>query len=157
MRAADLLCCALLAGLLGACAKPGGEAAANALPADWPVPRLTIPSGGKVFEGRKDDKGAASTDYTVYFTDTQPWDGVVGDVKSKLKPLGYFEVQDKSADAAGGARDDTFAAPDGSVIIFLSYEESADSQQHLGVPGYYTLLVQKLKAPVPIGADWQKL
>jgi len=159
MRSLAIFSLGLMICLATGCPKAGGggqpAANATALPKGWPIAALTIPAGGKVFEGNVDTHGSGpSTDYTVFFTSAQPYDAVRGEVEGKLKPLKYVIIPD---DPSAPKTTRTWSSPDGKLIVLLSYEESKDSQEKLGQPGFYTLLVQAMNDPVPVDSTWQKL
>jgi hypothetical protein len=142
-------------------AQPAGAGTVRArvlqgLPADWPLSALKLPEGAKGFEGRVGPAADGnSTDYTAYFTSTQGWEAVRADIQGKLRPLGYLAMPRDAADTT--SLDAAMAAPDGTLIVLLSYDESKESQATTGQPGYYTLLVKQMRSPVQIEPDWTKL
>ena len=167
MRRLAWLAAMALACLVSGCPKPAAKTTGGAtvkahvlqgLPSDWPLPDLTLPAGAKGFEGHVGPSSDGnSTDYTAFFSSSDPWETILADVEAELRPLGYVVMASDAPAGPNAPKDAGLAAPDGRLLVFLSYDESKESQSMLGTAGYYTLLVKKMNAPVDVDPTWKKL
>jgi hypothetical protein len=163
MRVATLtvLACALL---LSGCPRPaapgaaggGGWVPGQGLPPEWPIKELTVPAGGKVFEGHVDAGTDGGRDVTVFYASSAGWESQVAAVEGQLKGLDYRRMPAGKPEDGGG-QNRTWCDPRGALVVFLSYTEDPEGAQRIGQPGYYTLLVKQLKTALTVDPAWAVL
>lgn len=122
-----ILVCTLLA-LLPACQKTQLEK----LPADWPIPQLTLPSGAVITEYQHNAVTPASPvkteTFLVTFSSGLTMAEVQDDVAGKLTPLNYTPQSNEE-------KRSSYVSPDGKIRVLIRTWSSGARM------GQYSLLV----------------